>query len=428
VSGIAPLVAGTDALWLAAALSDADREAAREGVTETDGLRVRLLDIDPDTFRGYYDTICNATLWFAAHGLFDAAREPALDASWWEAWDAYREVNAAFAAAAAEAAPPDAIVLVQDYHLALVAPGLRTARPDVHCCFFAHTPWCAPDGLRPLADAAPELLAGIAANHAVGFHSERWAAAFADCVAHYLPERSQPSTFVSALSPDPADFASVLASDACASAQAVLADRVGDRTVLARVDRMELSKNILRGFAAYDALLDAEPRWRERVVFVALCYPSRAGLPAYGTYRRDVEAAVAAINDRWGTPGWVPVLLQTDDDFPRAIATLARADVVLINPVRDGLNLVAKEQALVSEHAAALVLSTEAGVWDELGSHGAIGVNPYDVRGTAEALHTALSIDDDERRRRHESIKAVVVARAPSDWLADQLTAATSGH
>ncbi|MEO7555556.1 MAG: trehalose-6-phosphate synthase [Acidimicrobiales bacterium] len=423
VSGIAPLAAGSDALWLAAALSDADREAAREGVTDAEGLRVKLLDIDPETFNLHYDTICNATLWLAVHGLFDTARAPSLDASWWKAWDAYREVNAAFATAAAEAAPPDAIVLVQDYHLALVAPALLAARPDVRCCYFAHTPWCAPEGLVPLADAAPELLAGIAASHAVGFHSDRWAAAFTECVARYLPDHAQPTTFVSPLSPDPGDFARTLASEACADAQAAIAHRVGDRKVLARVDRMELSKNILRGFAAYDALLGAEPRWRESVVFVALCYPSRAGLPAYAAYRRDVEAAVAAINDRWGTPDWVPVLLQTDDDFPRAIATLARADVVLVNPVRDGLNLVAKEQALVSQRAAALVLSTEAGVWDELGSHGALGVNPFDVRGTAAALHAALSMDNDERRRRHAAIKAVVVARSPTDWLADQLLA-----
>jgi trehalose 6-phosphate synthase len=420
VSGIAPLVAGTDATWFAAAMSDADREAAAAGVTEADGLRVQLLDIDADTYAAHYDVICNATLWFVAHGLFDPARTPRLDQAWWDAWDAYREVNHAFAAAAADAAPEGAAVLVQDYHLALVAPALVAARPDVRCAYFAHTAWCEPDGLIAIEPVARELLAGIAANHGVGFHTERWAAAFGRGV-EWLAVGAMPTTFVSPLGPDPDDIAAVAASDACHAAKVALSERVGDRKILVRVDRMELSKNVLRGFDAYDALLEAEPAWRERVTFVALCYPSRERLPEYTAYRAEVEAAVDAINERWATPGWEPVVLETDDDFPRSIAALALADVVLVNPVRDGLNLVAKEQALVSERAAALVLSTEAGAWEELGAEGAIGVNPFDVRGTARALHEALSMEERERRRRHEAMRTETLTRTPKDWLADQL-------
>ncbi|MGI8663152.1 MAG: alpha,alpha-trehalose-phosphate synthase (UDP-forming) [Acidimicrobiales bacterium] len=422
VSGVAPLVAGTDTIWLAAAMSNADREAATDGVAEADGLRVRLLDIDVDTYRAHYDIVCNATLWFAAHGLFDPARSPRLDAAWWDAWDAYREVNIRFANAAAEVAPPDAVVLVQDYHLALVAPSLVAARPDVRCAFFAHTPWCEPEGMFPIDPVATELLAAIAASHAIGFHAERWAGAFSRCLEHYGIAGGA-ATFVAPLGPEPDDVVAVAASDACRVARAALLARIGDRRVLVRVDRMELSKNILRGFAAYDELLTVEPKWRERVTFVALCYPSREGLPEYAAYRAEVEAAVVALNERWATPGWEPVVLETDDDFPRAIAALAIADVVLVNPVRDGLNLVAKEQALVSERAAALVLSTEAGAWDELGHQGALGINPFDVRATASALHAALEMDADERRRRHETIKARTLARSPRDWLAEQLAA-----
>jgi trehalose 6-phosphate synthase len=420
VSGIAPLVAGTDALWLAAAMSEPDREAAAAGVAEADGLRVRLIDIPAATYDAHYGTICNATLWFAVHGLFDAARSPQLDASWFEAWDAFREVNQVFAAVAAEAAPEGAVVLVQDYHLALVAPALRAARPDVRCAFFAHTAWCEPDGLIAIGPVAAELLQGIAANHGVGFHTARWAGRFEACVAADAPTTTA-ATFVSPLGPDPDDVLAAASSDRCAAAKAELRERVGDRKVLVRVDRMELSKNVLRGFAAYDELLASEPGWRERVTFVALCYPSREGLPEYATYRADVETAVADINERWGTSDWEPILLETDDDFPRSIAALALADVVLVNPVRDGLNLVAKEQAIVSERAAALVLSTEAGAWDELGDSGAIGVNPFDVRGTARALHDALSMGADERERRHRAMRDETLARTPRDWLADQL-------
>src|SRR4051794_10746795 len=152
VSGLAPIVAGTDAVWLAAALSDADRAAAAQGITDADGLRVSLLDVDPDLHRMAYDVVCNATLWFCLHGLFDLARRPRIDHRWRDAWDAYCPVNQALPDATAEIAPEGAAVLVQDYHFALVGPRLRTLRPDLRSVHFSHTPWCEPDGLRPLPD------------------------------------------------------------------------------------------------------------------------------------------------------------------------------------------------------------------------------------------------------------------------------------
>ena len=172
-------MAGTDAIWLAAALSDADREAASQGITDADGLRVQLLDFDPAAHRMAYDVVCNATLWFCLHGLFDLARRPRIDHRWREAWDAYRAMNDAFADAAAELAPEGAAVLVQDYHLALMGPRLRTLRPDLRSVHFSHTPWCDPDGLRPLPDdVAAQLVGGIAGHHASTFHTRRWASAF----------------------------------------------------------------------------------------------------------------------------------------------------------------------------------------------------------------------------------------------------------
>ena len=176
VSGIGPLAADGDVTWLAAAMSDEDREAASAGVVEADGFRVRLLDLDEETFRLAYDVVSNEVLWFAHHGLWDLPREPAFDASWNDAWDAYRAVNHAFADAVAEAAPAGATVLVQDYHLCLVAARLRATRPDVTSVHFHHTPFAPPVWLSALPEAAArELLEGLAAHRACGFHSQRWA-------------------------------------------------------------------------------------------------------------------------------------------------------------------------------------------------------------------------------------------------------------
>jgi trehalose 6-phosphate synthase len=422
VSGIGPIAAEGDVTWLAAAMSDDDRAAASDGVTEADGFRVRLLDIDPELFRLAYDVVSNEVLWFAHHGLWDLTREPAFDGSWNDAWDAYRAVNHAFADAVADAAPTGAAVLVQDYHLCLVAARLRATRPDLTCVHFHHTPFAPPVWLRTLPDAAThELLAGLAAHRACGFHSQRWADDFR-ASARALAELDTPA-FVAPLASDPADIRAAAASPECDAALAALEEVVQDRLVVGRVDRVELSKNILRGFQAYGDLLEARPEHRERVVFVAHAYASRTHVPGYGAYRERIEHEVRDINDRFGSDAWQPILLDVEDDFPRSVALLRRADVLLVNPIRDGLNLVATEGALVNERAGVLALSPEAGAWERLGA-AALRTPPFDVAGTAGVLHQALVMPADERSDRARRLRAIAEARTPAHWLHDQLAAA----
>ncbi|MBN2623735.1 MAG: trehalose-6-phosphate synthase, partial [Acidimicrobiales bacterium] len=356
VSGIGPLVAGTGTLWVAAAMSDGDRAAAAAGVVDADDFRVRLLDIDAETYRLAYDVVSNQILWFVHHGLYDLTREPAFGADLREAWQAFRAVNQAFADAVADAAPEGAAVLVQDYHLSLLGLGLAERRPDIDAVHFSHTPFATPSWLRVLPDhAAGELLSGLAAHRACGFHSRRWAKDFVDCCGDALA--LGPRTFVSPLPADADDVRAAAVSPACEAALAEIDAEVGDRMVVARVDRIELSKNLLRGFQAFDDLLDRVPAWRERVVFLASVYPSRTGVPAYIEYQQDVEALVERINERWATAEWTPIVYDTRDDYPRSVAVLRRADVLLVNPIRDGLNLVAKEGGIVNERDAVLCLS-----------------------------------------------------------------------
>jgi trehalose 6-phosphate synthase len=268
---------------------------------------------------------------------------------------------------------------------------------------------------------AGEVLSGLAAHRACGFHTRGWADDFLACAREVLA--LTPRTFVSPLPTDADDVLRAAASPACAAALADIEDEVGDRLVVARVDRIELSKNLLRGFLSFDDLLDRRPEWRERVVFLASVYPSRTGVPAYIEYQDEVERLVARINDRWATPGWTPIVYDTRDDYPRSVAALRRADVLLVNPIRDGLNLVAKEGGIVNERDAVLCLSREAGVWDEVGE-AAVQVPPFDVAGTADALDLALRMPADERKARAERLRTLAVARKPADWLADQLAAA----
>lgn len=422
VSGIGPLVAGTTTTWLAAAITDGDRVAAATGVVEHDGLRARLLALDPEAYRLAYDVVSNEVLWFAHHGLWGHALEPAFDRSWGDAWEAYRQVNAAFAEAVAESAPDGAAVLVQDYHLCLVAEQLGRTRPDLRTVHFSHTPFAPPAWLSVLPEAAvTELLQGLAAHHACGFHTTRWATDFT-ASARDLAGLS-PTTFVSPLASDPDDIRGVAAGPACASALAELEALVGDRQVIGRVDRMELSKNLVRGFLAFDDLLHRHPEHRGEVVFVAGAYASRTTVQAYVDYRAEVHRVVDEVNARWGTPDWTPIVLEVEDDHPRSVALLRRADVLLVNPIRDGLNLVASEGALVGEREPVLLLSPEAGAWERLGE-ATLRTPPFDIAGTADVLHEALTLPPERRRSLHERLLALAEARTPAHWLADQLAAA----
>ena len=424
VNALVPALEDRDAIWISAAITDADRRAAASpDAVERDRIDVRLLEVDERDYRAYYDVIANSTLWYLYHGLFDRPRRPQFDRRWREAWDRYREVNAQFAQAVVDAAPPEATVLVQDYHLSLLGPAVAKERPDLALVHFNHTPFCTPEELRMLPDdVALELLQGLAGHGACGFHTARWVQHFTACCELVLGE--VPSTFVAPAAPDLADIVDVAGGEACAEHLADLDDAIGDRKFIARVDRIELSKNIVRGFLAFDELLETRPEWRGRVVFGASVYPSRATLPDYLGYTNEVQGLIDRINAKWGTDDWTPVLVDADDNFPASVAVLRRYDVLLVNPIRDGLNLVAKEGATVNDRDGVLVLSRESGVFDELGPW-SLSVNPFDVSATADALHEALSMDGEERARRATGLRDAAAGRAPGDWLAEQLAAST---
>lgn len=422
---LGPGVERDDAVWLAGASTAEDREAAQTGALEADGFRVRPVVIDPTDYQAYYDVVSNQTIWFCLHGLWDLPRRPRFDRHWWAAWDRFVAVNERFAAVAAAEAAPGATVLVQDFHLALVPELLGERRPDVRTATFMHTPWCSPQELSVLPErAATALLSGLSAG-ACGFHSQRWEAAFQACCGEFLGRR--PATFVSPAATNVDDLRSVAASEECRQRLDELDAEVGDRLLIVRVDRIELSKNVLRGFWAFDELLETRADLRGRVVFAAMVYPSRLGLAEYQAYGQEVQSLAARLNAKWASPGWTPIVLDPRDDYPGSVAALRRADVLLVNPVRDGLNLVAKEGPLVNERDGSLVLSRQAGAWDELGGH-AIGINPFDVTGTALALAQALDMAPEERSWRAAGLRKAASGASPLAWFDDQLTHARASR
>lgn len=405
------------ALWLAAT-TDFDVEAA-----DVDGLHYQPVLVDSSDYGAYYDVVANQTLWFCLHGLWDLSRQPRFDRYWWDAWRRFQAVNEQFAAAADAHAAPGGTVLIQDYQLALVPALLAKRRPDLRTAAFVHTPWCSPEELAVLPDEVAEaVLSGLAGGGACGFHSGRWAALFTACCRARLG--LEPSTFVAPAATDVDDLRSVASSPSCSDELASLEAVVGDRKLIVRVDRIELSKNVLRGFWAFDELLENEPGLRGQVTFAAMVYPSRLGLAEYQAYGQEVLTLAARLNAKWGTEDWTPILVDPDDNHPRSVAALRRYDVLLVNPVRDGLNLVAKEGPLVNERDGALVLSQYAGSFDSLSEH-AIGINPFDVSGTADALSRALSLPAGDRAAMASGLRAAAASGTPLDWF-DALVSSAS--
>jgi trehalose 6-phosphate synthase len=448
VSGLLNVASQADLLWVCAALSEADRKAvraARGGLLELDGRggagggsAVQMLDIPPDTFDRAYNGIANSTLWFVHHMLYNLPGQPRFGPEFSRDWESFRAYNQAFAMALAGASAdqrPPARAVVQDYHLTLVPRMLAELRPGIKIAHFSHTPWAPPDYYRVLPDGvAREVLEGILGADHAGFLCQRWADAFADCCAAVLGAevdrgRGQiryrghvTGIGVHALGVDAAGLRDRAAEPDVAAQAAELARLAGGRKLIVRIDRTELSKNILRGLAAYRELLVTRPHWRGQVMHLAFAYPSRTDLAEYREYAAAVQELAAQIEAEFATDDWTPLVVQADDDYARSLAGYRVADVLLVNPVRDGMNLVAKEGPIVSDRGCALVLSREAGAAAELGE-AALLVNPFDITATAEALHEALSMSDAERARRSARLAAAGAAVPPARWFADQLAA-----
>ncbi len=405
--------------WVAAAITDDDRAAVAAGAAHAEAIDLHLLALDPGVHGQHLDEVSNSVLWFLHHGLFDLPNEPSFGPEFRDAWDSYVAVNRTFADAAITCAEPGATVLVQDYQLALVAAMVGAERPDVRLSYFTHIPFCPPDWIGVLPDHVARDLCAAMAQVPCGFHTARWGDAYTASARRVLgPDARITPAFTSALGPDAAAIATVLDSDAAASARERLDAEVGERALIVRTDRLELSKNITRGFLAYDLLLEQHPEWRSRVVFAAMLYASRATLPAYVAYREQVEETVARVNERWSTADWQPIVLDTHDDYARSMAALERYDVLLVNAVRDGLNLVAKEGPLVNKRAGSVCLSREAGAFDELRA-GVLEVQPFDLVQTAATMLHALEAPAAERTARAERLRALAAARTPQRWLDD---------
>ena len=441
VTALRPLVAHHDVTWVASAMTDDDRAVAAEArgsalvVTGRTGetYRLRLVTHDHQTFDRFYNRFANPTLWFLQHDLWGLLEDRGDElARAWE--DGYVPVNRAFAEAVLEelAERPDATVFFHDYHLYLAPRFVREQAPDALLAHFVHIPWPQTDYWHVLPDRIRrEIHAGVLANDVVGFHTRQWGlnfmraatdlagaeADFADGVV--MRDGRTSLVTVHPISVDPSEFDELASSDAVLEAERELIARRPEKLVL-RVDRTDPSKNIVRGFRAFELYLDAHPEMHRRVGMLAMLDPSRQEIPEYAEYLGAIQREARRVNDRFQQEGWIPIDLMIQDNFVSSVAAYKQFDALFVNAIFDGMNLVAKEAPLVNEHDGVLILSENAGAHAELGEW-ALSVNPFDVAGQAEAIHRALTMPTGERRERLESIRAHVREHDVAEWIAAQL-------
>jgi trehalose 6-phosphate synthase len=433
-----------DTLWVASAMTEEDATVSAEHDHSAFAVkpnpdteyRVRLVHSDPAAYDGFYNVIANPMLWFIQHYLWDLSNAPDIRQQEVDAFDhGYRAVNEDLANAVLQEieGADSPVVMVHDYHLYTMPGVIRAARPDVFLHHFVHIPWTQPDAWRVLPNRIrDEIYRGVLANDIVGFHTHSYKRNFLLCCRELLPEADVDEengvvifegheTWVRAY-PLPIDAEAFMLSaqkPGVHEFEREILRRRRDHLIL-RVDRADLSKNVLRGFTAFDLFLDQHPEFVEKVTFIAHLMPSRTDVPEYAEYLEKIEALVAVVNHRHGTPDWMPIDLRMRDDVNEAIAEYKHYDLLIVNPMFDGMNLVAKEGPLINERHGVSILSENTGAHEELGEF-AISVNPFDIQEQADAIHRALSMSMGERSKRAEGLKAAVTERNPGDWINDQL-------
>jgi trehalose 6-phosphate synthase len=397
---------------------------------------VRFVASDSEAYDRFYNIFANPMLWFIQHYLWDQSNAPDIRRHEVEAYEqGYQVVNRDLARAVLEEidGQDEPVVMVHDYQLYTLPAMVRAERPDVFLHHFVHIPWTQSDSWRVLpATIRDEIYHGLLANDIIGFHTRSYRRNFLQCCRDLLElevdmERGvvfceDREVWVRAY-PLPIDYE---ATRAVARRSGVrefedeLLRRRREFSIL-RVDRADLSKNVLRGFTAFDIFLEQHPEFAERITFTAQLMPSRTDVPEYAEYLEKIEALVAVVNHRHGTPDWMPIDLKLRDDLEEAVASYKHYDVMMVNAMFDGMNLVAKEGPLVNERDGVSILSENTGAHEELGEF-ALSVNPFDVQELADAIFAALTMSPEGRARRAAGLKEIVTSRDPGDWIDEQIS------
>lgn len=444
VTALLGLANQVESTWISCAMNDDDR-TWYNGTVPTAGddssLEVCFLRPDPEAYQCYYQKIANPLLWFLQHTMWDFMYAPTFNRETWEAWDeGYCLVNSLFAEAVHKQVmnnPGQTIVMFQDYHLYLAARYLREKEmegKDPIITHFIHIPWPGPEdwGLLP-GKMRRQILDGLCAVDLLGFQTHEDALNFLRTCESLLPdarvnyrkgkvEWHHHVTHVRdfPISIDVKALKEESRTDEVRQFHQQLMEQFGGRKLIVRIDRVEPSKNIVRGFQAFDELLEVYPQFKGKVQFLVLLVPSRLEVEEYQDYLNEIMAAAGSVNAKFGSPDWEPVRVLVGESYPRAVAAMQLYDVLLVNPVADGMNLVAKEGPIVNKKNGVVILSERAGAHQQLGPNSLV-ISPLDVSATADAMRLALTMPLNERKERASNLRRDIEKEDIYSWLCWQL-------
>jgi trehalose 6-phosphate synthase len=446
VTALTGLVRHIDAAWIASAMTDEDRAFKPEKVplgSEDAQIEIEFVQPDPEAYDKYYNVISNPLLWFLQHNMWDIARAPTFDRNTWDAWEnGYVAVNRMFAEAIARKIYADkqpAIVMIQDYQLYLVPFYLRkrvSSRSKHVLVHFVHIPWPGTEDWGVLPPAMRQaILNSLCCVDLLGFQTREDGLNFIrTCQSHLEGAHVNFSkgrvwyrnhaTYVRdfPISIDVKALRELSQTEEVARFREQIDDYAGSNDLIVRIDRTEPSKNIVRGFQAMEEMLELYPEHRNKVHFLAALVPSRMEVAEYQDYLDELMAAAGRVNAKYGDSEWEPVRVMVGENYDRAIAALQRYDILLVNSIADGMNLVAKEGPIVNQMDGVVILSERTGARQQL-EEGAIVISPCDIYATAQAMHRGLAMNRDDRKWRADRLKKIIAENDINAWMCSQLQA-----
>ncbi len=444
VTALSTLTNYVDFTWVASAMGEGDRRTAQQAESGRirsplpgQSLYLRYVVTPRRVYHKFYNIFCNPLLWFLQHYMWSSPFTPNVDESVYDAWETgYIPVNRSFAEAVAQEAqfsPSPPYVMLHDYHLYL-APGMvREALPDAIIQHFLHIPWPDPTYWQMLPGFMRSAICGsLCASDIVGFQTHRDVRSFLQSCEMFLDGAKVDHESYSVnlnghetavrcypISIDVEELRRIASSPRALDYERRLRPLLGEKTII-RVDRVEPSKNIVRGFRAYRLLLERNPDLIGKVKFLAFLVPSRTHIRQYQRYLQEVDALVSEINQAFGTEEWQPITVFYENNYTQAMAAMKLYDVLLVNSIIDGMNLVAKEGPVVNTRGGIVILSETAGAYNQM-KDGVLAVSPADIEGTVQALYQAITASVEERERRASILTQEIEREDVINWMDSQM-------
>lgn len=442
VSTLLPLMEALNGVWIASAMTPGDVEVAkrfpdnRVPIPQEDPLFwVPFVVVHPEQYECYYSTISNPLLWFVQHYMWNSPYTPDIDDKIHQAWDeGYKYMNQKFAEkvlAESQRNDKEPLIMLQDYHLYLCPAYIRKEMKNTFLSQFIHIPWPQSEYFSIIPEYMRKaIIEGLLSNNLLGFHIPRYVTNFIQTCEEYGAEvdyndgiiwHNGQTTHVKSypISIDYEGIREMASSEEVLEKEKLIKKIKGDCFLFYRTDRADLSKNIIRGFQAYELFLHKYPQYQGKVKFLTTGKPTRQQIREYYDYYYDIMDIIEDINIKYGNDDWKPIELIFKADYKLVVAAFKNYDCMIVNPIADGMNIVPKEASAVNENQGVVILSEKAGCFEELKDH-VLPVNPYDISQTAEAYHKALKMDKNERNKRFENLQKIVAQRTIYHWISEQ--------